>query len=99
MKPSKKTLDTAPGTGESLSQGKVASGPASAPAPAVFLEDVYDSSKVLTRGRHLELLTFELLRVVETSLSADALESADYEACRTLYKALAHGRRPDGSSY
>ena len=75
--------------------------PESKTKPAVFLEDVQDKGRVLSRQRHLELLVFEILTMMESEgiIDEDALQSDNYESVRVLYKALAHGRRPNGSTY
>ncbi len=63
----------------------------------LMLDEALKGSRMLSRGRHLELLVFELLACLEKD--AIEMESKQYEACRVLYKALVHGRRPDGSKY
>ncbi len=57
------------------------------------------TEKTLLREQHLELLVFELLTFVMLFASEDAFESGTYGRVRELYKALAHGRRPDGTKY
>ncbi len=60
----------------------------------------FDPTKTLRRERHLELLVFELLACLEELWDEEALQSTDaYKNCRILYKALAHGRRIDGTRY
>ena len=60
-------------------------------------------SKAMPRGHHLEFLVFEICSVIDLLLgkleATDIFESSEYAELRTLYKALAHRRRPDGSKY
>lgn len=71
------------------------------PAENLMLEDAFEGRKLLSRSRHLELLVFELLTLLERHniLDEDAMSSEEFEKIRVLYKALVHGRRPDGSRY
>ncbi len=57
--------------------------------------------KTVRRSQHLELLVFELFCLVEKMCDEEMMtdEHSQYWRCRALYKALAHGRRPDGSKY
>ena len=58
------------------------------------------TEKTLRRETHLELLVFELYCFVMANAPEDAFEDDDqYDRVVELYKALAHGRRPDGSKY
>ena len=68
---------------------------------ANWLEDALSGNRLLSRQRHLELLVFELLMLLEKELPnfEDWGQEETYETIRVLYKALAHGRRPDGTSY
>ncbi len=72
------------------------------PSPLHFL----DLTKPLTRHRHLELLVFEMLMLLEkTWATANELDeetlvsSHEYQVVRELYKTLAHGRGMDGRKY
>jgi len=73
--------------------------PSKTDPPARWLDEAFEGSRLLSRQRHLELLTFELLGLIEMFAPQEVFDSEAYENVRVLYKALAHGRRPDGSSY
>ncbi len=70
------------------------------PSELYWSDEVHATTKSLRRGRHLELLVFELLACMEELWDSQALHGTEsYEKARLLYKALAHNRRPDGSRY
>ena len=60
-------------------------------------------TKTLRRTRHLEILVFELCELVFLLCGDEVVADSDIGdtavAVRGLQKALAHGRRPDGSKY
>jgi len=66
---------------------------------ASALSELYNSEKTLSRSRHLELLVFSLVAIVESQCSDAQGDTDEYDEMRRLYKALAHKRRPDGSRY
>jgi len=64
-----------------------------------YLSDL-SSGRVLSRQRHLELLVFEVIALLDADyFTAETMESSTYESMRMLLKSLVRERRPDGTSY